>query len=147
MIGLRAARSENGAKIGGMETTNPIITDIDANALMRRVASLYPVLPFHNFEHGRDAANSAYSIACFAKPHYPRINLAATWLAGLFHDAGYHLSPQDHGQPSKEAVTAQLTSEVLRQEGLGQATIDTVLEAILATRPHAKPSSLEAKAV
>lgn len=104
-------------------------------------------MPYHNFGHARYVAGEAARIVDKCRKEHVDIDADAVYLAALFHDAGYHKDHVKLGFETKEAYSAHLADQVLREAGIDEETLDKVRDAILATHYEAHCSSNEAKAV
>lgn len=118
------------------------------SAIENAAAGLYdPAMPYHNFNHARYVAGEGRRIVEKCRQENISIDANAVYFAALLHDAGFHLDHARLGFDTKEAYSAHLAGELLRDAGFDDATIDRVRDAILATHYAAHCKTNEAKAV
>lgn len=104
-------------------------------------------LPYHNWDHAVLVAKLGERIAQEAQDNGIKIDPRAVYIAGLFHDAGYHESPLPNGYRSKEEYSAHIASEELKAMGESADFIKLVTGAIRGTERRAKLTNNEAKAL
>jgi predicted metal-dependent HD superfamily phosphohydrolase len=111
-------------------------------------AELYsPDLPYHNFQHALKAIQAGQKIVRNCRRAGVPIDSDVVYYALLFHDAGYHEDHQAKGFATKEAYSAHLAQQTLRQVGLDRQTIKGVVQAIGATERDGNFETAEGKAV
>ncbi|MEC8147303.1 MAG: HD domain-containing protein [Pseudomonadota bacterium] len=115
---------------------------------LTRIFSLYSSrLAYHNFEHVIDVLLAAKKILqdC-ANANIP-VNRKVVNLAILFHDAGYEEDHDKLGFSTKEAYSAYLAKDFLKEKKFSTALISQIQSAILATEKNGKFPDPESKAV
>lgn len=116
--------------------------------LEQEAANLYnPALPYHNFEHAKDAVRAGRLILQRCREEGIRVDEDVVYYALLFHDAGYHEDHREKGFPTKEAYSAHLASAALRARGVSERVIRKVEAAINSTHRDASFRTAEQKAV
>lgn len=101
---------------------------------MKEAESFYdPELAYHNFSHIHYVFAAADQIIKRCKRNNVDVDETVVYLALLFHDAGFAEDHSALGFDSKEAYSAHLSGEILKQHGYDTNTIDQVKQAILST--------------
>lgn len=119
-----------------------------APRIERRAATLYrPDLPYHNFGHAIEAVEHGRRIIARYRAEGVRIDEETVYYALLFHDAGYQDDHRALGFATKEAYSAHLAGEVLREFSVPARVIDKVAAAILSTHHDATCRTAEQKVV
>ena len=104
-------------------------------------------LPYHNFGHAVTVTRYSEEIIERCKREDVALDEKAVYYALLFHDAGYHEDHIAKGYETKEAYSADLAQQALRDYGIDEETIKKVESAILCTHVNAQCQSNEDKAV
>ncbi len=116
--------------------------------LEKIVTELYDSeLPYHNFDHIRRVTKVGQEIVDRCVEEDIPIDETVVYYALLFHDAGYRDDHTSKGFDSKEAYSASLAEEYLKEYGVGGSTIEAVKQAILCTIRDATFDTNEQKAV
>lgn len=122
--------------------------DAETDELQERAAQRYdPELPYHSFDHVRDTLERAADLLERCRRHDLGVDDEVVQAALLFHDAGYHLDPEEQGHDSPEALSASIAQEELDDIGVDAAVIEQVRDCIMATRPEAQAHTPEQKIV
>ncbi len=104
-------------------------------------------LPYHNFGHAVTVTRHSEVIIDKCKQEGVPLDEKVVYYALIFHDAGYQEDHTAKGYESKEAYSAVLAQEALRDYGVDEQTIEKVEAAILSTHVDARCYSNEDKAV
>lgn len=119
------------------------------NKEIEKIASRYysPKLPYHNFGHVVTVIRESERMLERCKAEGIEVDGLVVYYALLFHDAGYYEDHAALGFESKEAYSAALSEQVLKDNGVDQKTIDKVKTAIMCTHMDAKCTCIEDKIV
>jgi hypothetical protein len=104
-------------------------------------------LPYHNFGHAMTVTRYSEEVIDKCKREGVALDENVVYYALLFHDAGYHEDHRAKGYETKEAYSANLAQQALRDYGIDEETIKKVESAILCTHMDARCQSNEDKAV
>ncbi|MBT8446036.1 MAG: hypothetical protein KJO38_02730, partial [Gammaproteobacteria bacterium] len=104
-------------------------------------------LPYHNFGHVQDTVSAATDIVGRCAEEGIRVDPQVVYYALLFHDAGYQEDHARLGFDNKEAYSAHLATEYFTARGASTATIQKIVDAIMATHRDARFVTAEQKAV
>jgi predicted metal-dependent HD superfamily phosphohydrolase len=104
-------------------------------------------MPYHNFGHAITVTRYSEGLIDKCRREGVPIDEKAVYYALIFHDAGYHEDHEAKGFETKEAYSADLARNALRDYGVDKQTIRKVEAAILCTHVDARCSSNEDKAV
>lgn len=116
--------------------------------LENRVAQLYDErLQYHNFGHVLRVLDAAEQLLVQCRSEGVAVDEEVVYYAILLHDAGFYEDHAARGFDSKEAYSAHLAGELLRELGVAQDVTDRVQAAILATHIDARCHSNEDKLV
>ncbi|MFT5131567.1 MAG: hypothetical protein ACI9SC_000025 [Gammaproteobacteria bacterium] len=114
----------------------------------KTASELYePKMPYHNFGHAITVTRFSEGIIEKCKHESVLLDEKVVYYALIFHDAGYHEDHLAKGFDTKEAYSAELSGQALRDYGVDEDTISKVHAAILATHVDAQCYSNEDKAV
>ncbi len=106
-----------------------------------------PKMPYHNFGHAITVTRFSEGIIEKCRNEGIPIDEKVVYYALLFHDAGYHEDHTALGFETKEAYSADLSEQALRDHGVDEETIEKVKAAILSTHMDAKCYCNEDKVV
>lgn len=119
--------------------------------LMQKIESLaeklYGDIPYHNFDHAKDAVDAGYEIIARCQASGIEVNSDLIRYALLFHDAGYHEDHKKAGFDTKEEYSAHLAENALKTVGLSEETIESVCRCIISTHKNREFNFLEEKIV
>lgn len=104
-------------------------------------------LPYHNFHHIEVVLENADEILSRCEERGIPIDSQIVRLALIFHDAGFAENEKKKGFSTKEAYSAHIAGEELREMGADKNLIKQVQEAILCTIKDADFPTNEMKAV
>jgi len=107
----------------------------------------YTDLPYHNFQHVKDALFFAETLIERCEDHNIDVDETVIRYALYFHDAGYHRDHEAKGFASKEAYSAHIAEDELNHLDTAPDTIADVKSCILATEPEKTPTTAEQKIV
>ena len=125
--------------------TMPIDTK---QSIINAAESLYDQsLPYHNFDHIRDVLDAAEHILEKCSAESIAVDEEVVFYALLFHDAGYHEDHEANGFDTKEAYSAHLAEQVLKQHGISDNNIKKIKQAINCTHIEGVCQSNEDKVV
>lgn len=119
------------------------------NKELEKIASRYynPKLPYHNFGHVVTVIRESERVLEKCRAQGIQVNEDVVYYALLFHDAGYNEDHTALGFDSKEAYSAAISEQVLKDNGINQETIEKTKTAIMSTHMDAKCTSIEDKIV
>ena len=119
------------------------------NKELEKIASRYynPKLPYHNFGHVVTVIRESERMLEKCRAQGIQVNEDIVYYALLFHDAGYNDNHTALGFDSKEAYSAAISEQVLKENGVDQRTIERVKTAIMSTHMDAKCTCIEDKIV
>jgi len=119
------------------------------NKKLEKIASRYynPKLPYHNFGHVVTVIRASELVLEKCRAQGIKVDEQVVYYALLFHDAGYDEDHTALGFDSKEAYSAVLAEQLLKEQGVDQNTLEKIKTAIMCTHMDAKCISVEDKIV
>jgi predicted metal-dependent HD superfamily phosphohydrolase len=129
-------------EIGPNEKRLELLKHIESQA-----EKLYGNIPYHNFDHAKDAVDAGYEIVARCQASGIEVNSDLIRYALLFHDSGYHLDHKEAGFDSKEEYSAFLAGDALRSLGVSEDMIESVKRCIISTHKNREFNFLEEKIV
>lgn len=121
--------------------------EISVADLMDRAQLYYTNLPYHNWPHAIEVYEDSRTKAELCRANGICVDVGVVAAGALFHDAGYHIDPLEHGFQSRESFSCYIAAGELRALGLAPNRTMHVLEVIASTELGVQPVSLEARIV
>lgn len=115
--------------------------------LVDAARTYYTDLPYHSFDHVRDALDAAHTLLERCDRYGVDVAGDVVEAALLFHDANYHRDHGAQGYGTKEAYAAAIAREELTEHGYGETFCGKVADCIRATEHDTLPDTNEAKLV
>lgn len=106
-----------------------------------------PKLPYHNFGHVVTVVRESEKMLDMCRQEGIEVDEKIVYYALLFHDAGYDEDHVSLGFDSKEAYSAELAEQVLKERGMDGELIKRIKTAIMSTHVDAKCTCVEDKIV